>query len=160
MKARAARRLPSLTALESVRPRGFVRVLKVDPRLLKQAPGWFEISLYYGLPTCTIYPEEITISQHYNFQPRYMKTQVEQTGAVRCPDPGRKFAAMKRAFENPAGVKRFISSDKVTSNGEAARPACLAPELKQHNNYWANVPSVEHSHANIPSTFSLWRLTC
>lgn len=66
MKARAARRLPSWTATESVRPRGFDRERNVDPRLLKPAPGWFELSLYYGLPTCTIYPKEKTISQHFN----------------------------------------------------------------------------------------------
>ena len=48
------------------------------------------------------------IGDPMSWRPSHTNTKVEQTGAVKCPDPGLKRATDHRALLNPSGVAKSI----------------------------------------------------
>ena len=74
------------------------------------------------------------------FWARHTKTNVEQTGAVRWPLPGRSRATDHIAFANPWLVDRSIRSpSRRTSNGIASRPSCGEAWLHGMGNFWGKL---------------------
>lgn len=55
---------------------------------------------------------------------RNTNTKLEHTGALKCPDPGFKFATAHRAFAKPSGLARSMSFPSIRmSKGIASRPS-------------------------------------
>ena len=52
--------------------------------------------------------ETKNIGDPMSWRPSHTNTKVEQTGAVKCPDPGLKRATDHRALLNPSGVAKSI----------------------------------------------------
>lgn len=55
---------------------------------------------------------------------KYTMTKVLHTGAVKCPDPGRRFAIAQMAFANPwVDARSIVFPSKRTSKGIASLPS-------------------------------------